>query len=82
MRTQQTSDLTSAGASFTGIVADDTQSIPSFSAPPVQAIHALGGEPVSRGDHQSAVHGDDWKVDEHWTAVTGYLADLYLPNEG
>ena len=82
MRTEQTLDLTSAGASFTGIVGGDTQSIPPLWAEPVQVVHPLGGEPVPRGDYQSAVDGDHWKVDEHWTAVTAYLANLYLPNEG
>ena len=23
-----------------------------------------------------------WKVDEHWTAMTAYLAEMYLPCEG
>ena len=81
MRTEQTLDLTSAGASFTGVVAGDTQSIPSFSAQPLSVASHAGVESLPRGDHR-VVDGDHWKVDEHWTAVTAYLADLYLPNEG
>ena len=25
---------------------------------------------------------EGWKVDEHWTAMTAYLAEMYLPYEG
>lgn len=32
----------------------------------------------------AAVPPDDenWKMDAHWTAVSAYLAEMYLPNEG
>ena len=81
MRTEQTLDLNSAGASFTGVVAGDTQSIPSLSAQPLPAASQAGVGSLPQGDH-GVMDGDHWKVDEHWTAVTAYLADLYLPNEG
>ncbi len=82
MRTEQTLDLTSSGASLTGDVAGDTRSIPSFSTQPLPVASQLDVEWPLRGEHRGLVDGDDWKVDEHWTAVTAYLADLYLPNEG
>lgn len=25
---------------------------------------------------------ENWQLDEHWTAVVSYLADLHIPNEG
>jgi len=25
---------------------------------------------------------DSWQVDEHWVAVTSYLAEMDFPNEG
>ncbi len=25
---------------------------------------------------------ENWELDEHWTAVVSYLADLHIPNEG
>ena len=82
MRTEQTLDLTSAGASFTGVVAGDTQSIPYLSAqPPRPVARHTGVESLPRADDR-VMDGDAWKVDEHWTAVSAYLADLYLPNEG
>ena len=24
----------------------------------------------------------DWKAEDHWTALTSYMADMYFPNEG
>ncbi len=80
MRTEQTLDLTTVGASFTGVVAGNTH--PSFSARPLPAAGHPDVGRLPQGDHRGLVDGDHWKVDEHWTAVTAYLADLYLPNEG
>ena len=81
MRTEETLDLTNASASFEGFVSADTQ-IPFFSAQPLAVIGRPGVAALPREDQVGGVEPDQWKVDEHWTAVTAYLADLYLPNEG
>ncbi len=82
MRTEQRTDLTNAGASFTGVVSGETQNPPSFSAPPLAVVGHPGVDSLPGGDQVGGADPDQWKVDEHWTAVTAYLADLYLPNEG
>ncbi len=81
MRTEHTESMTTTGVSLSGVVADDTLT-PSLSAHPARLNHHSGGDPVPRGDHHTSAEVDGWKVDEHWTAVTAYLADLYLPDEG
>ncbi len=82
MRTEQTLNLTGAGASLPGVVSADTQNIPSFSAQPLAVVGHPSVESLPRGNQVGGVDPEQWKVDEHWTAVTAYLADLYLPNEG
>ena len=82
MRTEETLNLTSAGVSFTGVVSGETQHLPSFSAQPLTVMDRPGVGTIPRGDQVGGEDPDPWKVDEHWTAVTAYLADLYLPNEG
>ena len=80
MRTEETFNLTSAGASLTGVISGGY--VHSYSAP----TQAVPGHPdvesFPRRDQADPVAPDQWKVDEHWTAVTAYLAQLYLPNEG
>ena len=38
--------------------------------------------PVSATRPEVLPEGDDWQVDEHWVAVTSYLAEMDFPNEG
>ncbi|MDA2927736.1 hypothetical protein MYX78_11000 [Acidobacteria bacterium AH-259-G07] len=30
----------------------------------------------------ASVDDESWKLDEHWAAVTAYVAEMYFPNEG
>ncbi len=87
MRTEENLNLTGAGASLTGTVSGETQNLASFSTQPLTVIGHRGFGSFPRGDELGGdelggAGPDQWKVDEHWTAVTAYLADLYLPNEG
>ena len=82
MRTEQTLTLTSADVSLAGAVSGEAQSQPSFSAQPLTVMGHRGVGSFPRADSVVGVAPDHWRVDEHWTAVTAYLADLYLPNEG
>ncbi len=38
--------------------------------------------PVSATSREALPDGDNWQVDEHWVAVTSYLAEMNFPNEG
>ncbi len=38
--------------------------------------------PVLATRPEALPEGDDWQVDEHWVAVTSYLAEMDFPNEG
>ncbi len=38
--------------------------------------------PVSTPSPEDQMDRDSWQVDEHWVAVTSYLADMDFPNEG
>ncbi len=38
--------------------------------------------PVSAPSREALPEGDNWQVDEHWVAVTSYLAEMDFPNEG
>ena len=40
----------------------------------------IGPVPASR--RESLPEPDDWQMDEHWLAVTSYLAEMDFPNEG
>ena len=34
------------------------------------------------GTPHEGVNEEDWKVEESWTAIVGYIAELSLPREG
>jgi len=34
------------------------------------------------GTAHEGVNEEDWKVEESWTAIVGYMAELSLPGEG
>ena len=38
--------------------------------------------PVSAPSPEDVMDRDGWQVDEHWVAVTSYLAEMDFPNEG
>lgn len=38
--------------------------------------------PVSAPSPEDSMDRDSWQVDEHWVAVTSYLAEMDFPNEG
>ena len=38
--------------------------------------------PVSSTSLEASMDRDSWQVDEHWVAVTSYLAEMDFPNEG
>ncbi len=38
--------------------------------------------PVSAPSPEALMDRDSWQVDEHWVAVTSYLAEMDFPNEG
>jgi len=38
--------------------------------------------PLSEPRREALPEGDNWQVDEHWVAVTSYLAEMDFPNEG
>ncbi len=38
--------------------------------------------PVSVPRQEPLTERDDWQMDEHWVAVTSYLAEMDFPNEG
>ena len=38
--------------------------------------------PLSAPRREALPEGDNWQVDEHWVAVTSYLAEMDFPNEG
>ncbi len=38
--------------------------------------------PVLSTKREALPEGDNWQVDEHWVAVTSYLAEMDFPNEG
>ncbi len=39
-------------------------------------------EPVSAPMQEALPERDSWQEDEHWMAVTSYLAEMDFPNEG
>ena len=43
---------------------------------------ARGEAQVSPGTGPTPSADEDWKRDEHWGAITAYLAHMYFPNEG
>ncbi len=38
--------------------------------------------PASAPSPEELKDRDSWQVDEHWVAVTSYLAEMDFPNEG
>ena len=38
--------------------------------------------PVSAPRGEALPELDNWRVDEHWVAVTSYVAEMDFPNEG
>ncbi len=48
---------------------------PTYSSPQPNA-------PVSAPSPKDSMDRDSWQVDEHWVAVTSYLAEMDFPNEG
>jgi len=83
MRTEHTENITSRGVTFSEVAAAGAVShSESISARPAPVNHYPGGGRSPRGDPQSSVDVVGWKVDEHWSAVSAYLVDLYLPDEG
>ena len=45
---------------------------------PVQESLDRAVDPSSEGLSPN----EDWKLDDQWTVITAYLADMYFPNEG
>ncbi len=83
MRTEHTENITSRGVTLSEVVTAGTVSHSlSSSAHPAPVKHYPGGGRSPGGDYQSSVEVEGWKVDEHWTAVSAYLVELYLPDEG
>ncbi len=51
--------------------------VPSPTYPSPQQI-----APASAPKAEAFMDRDSWQVDEHWVAVTSYLAEMDFPNEG
>ena len=76
MRIETRLNLTGSGAPFAEALSAELPSV----APLLSERARLESPELATAP--AAMEADHWRVDEYWTAVTAYLADLYLPNEG
>ena len=53
---------------------------PAWRAAPAAAVPWPPRTDPRPGNHHN--HPNHRNMDEHWTALTAYLADMYFPNEG
>ncbi|MEE8161918.1 MAG: hypothetical protein V3T61_09800 [Acidobacteriota bacterium] len=56
---------------------------------PIRAQTFVSTAPVQESLDRAVDHSsegpspdEDWKLDDQWTAITAYLAEMYFPNEG